>query len=215
FFFFSYEGLRLVQPQASSISAVPDTSLRQSAPVNLQPVLNAFPLQNGPEILDQSGNPTGLAEFINAWSNRAHLDSYSIRADHALNQRMKLFFRFANTPSSTSLRTGGAFVAASNLASDAFASHTYTGGMSALISARVANEFRLNYSSNQDTNSTNIEGFSGATPADLIKLSGFPSGTTPLPAVEVNLFLDPSFAFAPSIVQQSSSGIQKQWNFVD
>ena len=51
FFFVSYEGLRLTQPQAASILYVPDTALRSSADPALQPLLNAFPVQNGKEEL--------------------------------------------------------------------------------------------------------------------------------------------------------------------
>ncbi len=44
FFFFSYEGLRLRSPQPASVSYVPDSALRASAPAPLNQVLNAFPL---------------------------------------------------------------------------------------------------------------------------------------------------------------------------
>lgn len=66
FFFVSYEGLRLTQPQAAAIQYVPDSYMRQSAPAALQPMLNAYPLQNG---LDY-GTPSSpsLAEFIKSYS---------------------------------------------------------------------------------------------------------------------------------------------------
>src|SRR5712692_3444607 len=58
FFFFSYEGLRLRLPQVAA-DTVPDLNARQSATPAVQPFLNAFPLPNGPEVLDVNNNPTG------------------------------------------------------------------------------------------------------------------------------------------------------------
>jgi hypothetical protein len=50
FFFFSYEGLRLVEPVATNVTYVPDTSLRQSASGPLQQALNAFPIPNSTDL---------------------------------------------------------------------------------------------------------------------------------------------------------------------
>jgi len=72
FFFFSYEGLRVIQPQPAAVSYAPDLALRQSAPAVLQPVLNAYPIPNGPDL----GN--GLAEYIGNWSNPSSIDAYSV-----------------------------------------------------------------------------------------------------------------------------------------
>src|SRR6202046_3672606 len=49
YFFFSYEGLRLRQPQSQE-TVVPDSASRQLAPSALQPYLDAYPIQNGPEL---------------------------------------------------------------------------------------------------------------------------------------------------------------------
>src|SRR6266851_2985851 len=70
FFFFSYEGLRLRLPQAA-LSTVPDLNARQSPNTlpAMQPFLNAYPLPNGSEILDQNGNPTGAAALNASYSN--------------------------------------------------------------------------------------------------------------------------------------------------
>src|SRR5262249_28402485 len=43
FFFFSYEGLRLRQPQTKT-EVEPSTVARSQAPANIQPLLNAFPV---------------------------------------------------------------------------------------------------------------------------------------------------------------------------
>src|SRR5262249_39937252 len=47
FFFGSYEGARVRQPQVAN-PYVPSLATRQSAPAAVQPLLNAFPLPNGP-----------------------------------------------------------------------------------------------------------------------------------------------------------------------
>ncbi|PYS56451.1 MAG: TonB-dependent receptor, partial [Acidobacteria bacterium] len=72
FFFFSYEGLRLVAPQAATVTFVPDAALRASAPAALQRVLNAFPLQS-PNGIDDTAN--GVAQFIGSWSNPSSINS--------------------------------------------------------------------------------------------------------------------------------------------
>src|SRR5260370_32422076 len=77
FFFFSYEGLRVSSPHAPETTFVTGLCLRgvvakcvgtdTSAPSALQPLLNAFPVPNGPEVLDSGGSTTGMAQFISAF----------------------------------------------------------------------------------------------------------------------------------------------------
>jgi hypothetical protein len=55
FFFGSYEGLRVRQPQVA-FGPVPSLATRQNAPAALQPLLNAFPSPNGPDL----GNGTAI-----------------------------------------------------------------------------------------------------------------------------------------------------------
>ena len=62
FFFFSYEGLRLRQPQTEN-RVVLASRVRQSAPAALQPVLNALPLPTGPEIRSPRHRPEGQFSF--------------------------------------------------------------------------------------------------------------------------------------------------------
>ena len=49
FFFGSYEGLRVRQPHIAN-TYVPSLASRQNAPSAVQPLLNAFPLPNGPDL---------------------------------------------------------------------------------------------------------------------------------------------------------------------
>jgi len=176
FFFFSYEGLRLVQPQAASLSYVPDTALRQAAPVALQPVLNSFPVQNGAEIVDQQGNQTGLAQFIGTWSNPSQIDAYSVRLDHNFSEKLKIFFRFSDVPSSANTRPTGAYANPANDVATDFTTRTLTLGANSLLSARLVNEFRINYSSNEAISSYGLSNLGGAKAADLAQLQGDQSG---------------------------------------
>ena len=58
---------------------------------------------------ERAGLGNGLGEFIGTWSNPARIDSYSIRLDHAVNENLKLFFRFSDAPSSSATRGTGFF----------------------------------------------------------------------------------------------------------
>jgi hypothetical protein len=195
FVFISYEGLRLNQPQPVTIDYVPDTSLRASAPAVVQQALNAYPVPNGPDV----GN--GIAEFTGSWSNPASLDSTSVRLDHVVNDKLRLFFRFSDTGSSS--KYGGW-----NPSTSAYAMRTYTAGASSFFTPRISNELRLNYSSNRTMSSQTIGAFGGSTPVNLALLSGLRPGSWP--AFELNYG-----GYNIGLVQQQPSGAQIQWNLVD
>src|SRR6266481_5945756 len=165
FFFVSYEGLRLTAPQPATTSLVPDLCMRGAAAECpsyrapgasvLQPVLNAFPVPNGSEVL-VSCNPAtdstcpssgqkqdGLARYIASWSNPSSLDSTSVRFDHVVSDKLRLFFRFSDTASNSSTRGGGSF-SLNNTYS--YTMRTYTAGASSIFTNRLSNDFRLNYS---------------------------------------------------------------------
>src|SRR6201997_5111809 len=75
FFFGSYEGLRVRQPHIAN-TYVPSTASRQNAPAAVQPLLNAFPKPNGPDL----GN--GTAQFTSGYSDPSSLNAGSIRVDY-------------------------------------------------------------------------------------------------------------------------------------
>lgn len=204
FFFFSYEGLRLIQPQASTVSLVPDDALRQ-APDPLSQALNAFPVPNGPDL----GN--GLAAFIGSWSNPSAIDAYSVRLDHSFNQNLNAFFRFSSTPSNAISRLTGNSGAPSTRQALTFESRTYTFGLTSVFSAHVSNDFRMNYSSSRSNLAYSIDSFAGAQTADLARLQGIDPDST---AYFVTLAL--SFGNdIPTLQQGLASTLQRQWNFTD
>ena len=202
FLFVSYEGLRLGAPQAATVTDVPDTALRTTASAALQPALNAFPVPNGPELGD------GIAEYIASWSNPASLDSTSVRFDHVVNERMKLFFRFSDTSShSTTRGTSNGDVSTVQTALNNV-TRTYTAGATSIFSNQLSNDFRLNYSSNHLTNPFVINSFGGSTPVNLAQLTDLNEGAD----VGVLLFYG---GYTPRLEQQQQSGAQRQWNFLD
>ena len=204
FFFVSYEGLRLRAPQPPSVNGVPDLALRASAaPPALQAALNAFPLQNGTDFHDD------WAQFIGTWSNPSGLNSTSVRFDHVVNDRTRLFFRFSDTGSNSKARGGGNFAPTVN---GTFANtvRTYTGGATSLLSNRLSNEFRLNYSSNETTSNQVVDAFGGNTPVNLAQLAGLGFGSS-----ELFFLCYGNEGFCTALAQGPNAGTQKQWNFVD
>jgi len=186
FFFASYEGLRLTQPQAASISYVPDTGLRMSAAPALQPFLNAYPVQNGSEAMVPctagaassypcpAGSPvgtlvnSGLAGFSEPYGLPASIDSTSVRVDHTFGPRLAAFFRFGGTPTSTSGRS------LSVSTQSQLNTFTYTLGATSQLSSRTTNEFRLGYAATDARSVYNIDSFGGAEPIHATATAGIP-----------------------------------------
>src|SRR5438067_9869601 len=206
FFFASYEGLRLVTPQPAATILVPDAALRAAAPAPLNQVLNAWPLQS-PNAMDNTAN--GMSFFFGSWSNPSAIDSGSIRLDHVVNDKLKLFFRFSDT-GSNSLTRGLSFLQSSpptqNVNSD-YTLRTYTAGATSVINSRLSNDFRMNYTSNETASNSYISAFAGSTPVDLLQLAGLGPGSAVRLSLSTGGFTD--------LVQGPQSGKQRQWNFVD
>jgi hypothetical protein len=154
FFFFSYEGLRLRQPQTEN-RVVLATRVRQAAPATLQPVLNALPLPIGPEI-----GTTGQAPYAASFSNPSKLNATSVRVDHKVGERATIFGRYDYAPSETVTRI------LSTLSTSALTTQTLTFGVTHVISARANNEVRLNFSRVQGQSFSNLDSFNGAVPFD-------------------------------------------------
>ncbi len=223
FFFFSYEGLRLLQPQAATPSFVPDLCMRGAGPCPtsgpgagrqpaasaLLPIVNAFPLPS-PNGVEDAAN--GIGQFIGTWSNPSSVDSTSVRFDHVVSDKLRLFFRFSNTASTTTVREASNSLA--GLFPFSYTTRSYTGGATSAISSRVSNEFRLNYTSNESLNGPpRVTNFGGAQPVDILQLQGVDSRTYPF--AQVDVFFNAFGADFAAFGQQPDSGKQRQWNLVD
>jgi len=161
FFFFSYEGLRLRLPQSRSVD-VPSMAARENAPAGVRPILNAYPLPNGPNRIGGNGQPNGLAVFNASFSNPSDLDSTSIRLDHAANSRLTFFGRYSYSPSSVTERGQATAFTVNTLSHYAVTTQTLTGGATMIFTPTVNNEIRLNYSKNIGRTFFETDDLSGA-----------------------------------------------------
>lgn len=160
FFFFSYEGLRLRQPQVA-ITEVPSASSRLLAPIQLRPLLSAFPLPNGRDF----GN--GFAEFAASYTDPSSLDATSIRMDMTASNRLNFFARYNHAPSET-VQRGGITLPSFNgqslntLSLTSFKTQTFTAGATFSITASAFNDLHLNWSRAAGATSLMLDDFGGA-----------------------------------------------------
>ncbi|MGH9544354.1 MAG: carboxypeptidase regulatory-like domain-containing protein [Terriglobales bacterium] len=196
FFFFSYEGLRLLQPSPFETS-VPSLSARAAATGAIQELLNAFPTPNGPE-----DSATMTAILIGNTSNPVSSDNVSIRIDHAVNQKLTVFGRYSEAPSesiSDGFGTLGKTVASFRSA---------TVGATLLFSPKTTSDLRVNYSRAEAGGSDSADKTGGAVPPPDSLL--FPA---PFASPSTSLFflngLGPPFR-----VGREADNLQRQGNFV-
>lgn len=152
FFFLSYEGLRLRQPQTEN-RVVVAPRIRQLAPAALQTVINALPLPTGPEV-----GTTGQAPYASSFSNPSTLNATSVRIDHSFGDKLALFGRYDYAPSETITRS------LSTLSTAALTTQTLTFGVTSVLSPRINNELRFNFSKVRGQNLSELDGFNGAVP---------------------------------------------------
>jgi hypothetical protein len=156
FFFGSYEGLRVRQPEVAD-TFVPSLATRQNAPASVQPLLNAYPLPNGPDL----GN--GTAAFSASYSNPSTLNSSGIRIDYLPWGKVTIFGRYSDAPSSIDQRAPDGF-APSNVSDVKYRTQSLTIGSTQALTPRLTNEFRLNYSRSRASDSFTLDNFEGAVP---------------------------------------------------
>ena len=197
FFFVSYEGLRLRQPQTEN-RVVLATRVRQSAPAALQPVLSALPLPTGPEI-----GTTGQSPYAASFSNPSTLNATSFRLDHKLGDSATIFGRYDYAPSSTIART------LSTLNTSALTTQTLTLGLTHVLSARANNEVRFNFSRVQGQGYSDLDNFNGAIPFDKALL--IPSSALDQRSL-VNVTLG---VLGTMFLGTSNNNYQRQINIVD
>ena len=206
FFFFSYEGLRLRQPQVSIVD-VPSLQARQATPAAIRPFINAYPLPNGPDAI-VGGAPNGFAQFSGSYSNPSSLNATSIRIDHAVNEKLTFFGRYNHAPSETIQRGSGTL---SNLSMTRMKAQTFTAGAMLNITPQINNDFRLNYSRNAGTGSFALDNFGGAVPPSESLL--YPSGLSSDTSLYTFSIVGGVNAFYN--IGVSVDNVQKQLNIID
>ena len=86
FIFANYEGYRQVLG-LSDVTLVPDTTSRQAAVPSVQPLLNLWPLANGPELLTSTGGNSGIAKAFSNPGQHIREDFGTTRLDQTISDR--------------------------------------------------------------------------------------------------------------------------------
>ena len=133
FFFGSYEGLRVRQPQVAdtyvpSLGHAPERT--RSRPAAAQCLPKTDP--NGPDL----GN--GTAAFTASYSDPSTLNSSGIRIDYLPSQRVTIFGRYSDAPSSLDQRgAGGSQTTYSNVQNTKYRTQSLTLGRNQAITPAV------------------------------------------------------------------------------
>ena len=200
FYFFSYEGLRLRQPQVESTD-VPSLLIRDASPKAIRGFLNAFPLPNGPD------GRFGFAPFVSSYTDTSTLDATSLRMDQLLGSRVTLFGRYNHAPSNTIAR----LFALSNPTDTIANTDTLTSGATAIITPHLNNDLRFNYSHTTGQSFSWLDNFGGAVPFD--PATFFPSFANPSNSFG-GLFLDGGIN-SNFYLGKNVQNTQRQYNVVD
>jgi hypothetical protein len=202
FFFFSYEGARLVLPGTTS-ATVPSDYARTYAATNepaLAPYLNAYPLPN-------PGQPVTpgvyTAQFTSNYSIRATLNATSLRLDHTFNKKVSVFGRYNYAPSQIA-----AFVSPNLVEPTKVDTQTATLGVNMLLSDSWSNTVRANYS----TQGSNLSGTPTARGGAVLPPASAYIGSLPSSETEYLWETFDTYYFAGGPVGRNRT---KQLNFVD
>jgi Carboxypeptidase regulatory-like domain len=162
FFFASYEGMRLRQPQFA-LTEVPSLAARAAAPAQVRPLFDAFPVPNGASLAG------GFAEFAASYSDPSRFDAASARLDFVASQQLTLFARYSLAPSHTSQRGGVSSPGQSGQSLNtvnrtSLDTETLTAGATAALDARVTGDLRFNWSRVRGQTELTLDDFGGAAP---------------------------------------------------
>jgi hypothetical protein len=201
FFFFSYEGLRLLLPQTAQNAFYTASARAAVAPV-YQPIVNAFPLPAGPPIdptCDNITNPC-MANLSAVWSNPSNINATSIRIDHSVSSKIALFARYNHAPSYDANRNW------EDVEYDKVNTDTLTAGATITFTPTKLNDFRANWSRSTGTTTNVLTDFDGAVPppASFFFPPGSPYGFSHSQAVIAGVFDGTLYP-----------NVQRQLNFLD
>ncbi|HEY0378979.1 MAG TPA: carboxypeptidase regulatory-like domain-containing protein [Pyrinomonadaceae bacterium] len=200
FFFASYEGLRAHLP-STGIFDVPSVGARESAPEQLRPFLDAFPVPNGGETAN------GLAKFSASYGNSAFVDNVSLRLDQQVSNKLTLFARYSFGNSETETR--GVYSSPNTILQMAFNAQTITAGATYSITPKITNEFRANYSRTLGGKYFQLDELGGAEPLD--DRVAFPS----FASQDDSLFSFSLGGNSSFFVGRDAANYQRQLNLVD
>ena len=202
FFFGSYEGLRVRQPHVAN-GVVPTLATIQKAPAVLQPLLSAFPKPNGPDL----GNGTGA--FSASYSDPSTLDSYGIRVDYLPWQRVTVFGRYSDAPSTLDQR--GGILSPSNTQNINYRTQAVTVGTTQSLNPTLTNEFHFNYSRSRTHSFVTLDNFGGAVPPPDSVLYPYPSFAPP----DTELLFYAGSGLPILLTGTLGDNLQQQFNLTD
>ena len=156
FFFLSYEGLRLRQPETQVIT-VPSFKTRAMATPSAALYIDAYPLPSP----STAASTASTVPFTGSFSNSANMDAGSVRIDHTFNNRARIFGRYNQSPSNTVSRQDSL----SETLSAVTNTRTITAGLDLGLTPRTEASLRFNYSTQNAGTSYSLDTFSGAIPA--------------------------------------------------
>lgn len=235
FFFFNFEGLRLTQPQSATVRLVPSTAMRNLAGLHplVSAMLNAYPLPT-----DESANcarrttalstaawnalpaaqrgaafyspvvPAGTllgACYVDASSSNTSMNAYRIKLDHNFSTKHSLMVRFNSAPLESESFTY------SNRTNQNGDTKTFTAGYKTIFSAKVLNEFNLNWSRNTGVASRDLTTLGGAVP---FTVTPFLPANAPA-RNRVSISLPASLTDSGFTLGSDTENVQQQWNFTD
>jgi hypothetical protein len=152
FFFFSYEGLRLLLPETSTGTFFTTAARADVAPV-YRPLVDALPIPNGPV------NPDGLsAPLTMVYSDPTSSNNTSLRMDYSVNNHVTLFGRYDHAPS---IQLGNYY---SELNHQTANVDTFTVGSTMSFGPNMVNDLRANWSRWEGAEWTTLVPFYGAVP---------------------------------------------------
>jgi len=204
FFFASYEGLRVRQPNIAD-TYVPSLASRQNAPAAVQPLLEAFPLPNGRDL----GN--GTAAFSASYSDPSTLNSSGIRIDYMPLERVTVFGRYSGAPSEIDRRGAGGYEY-SNVQHIKYRTQSLTVGTNQALTSRLTNEFHFNYSRSRANSFLTLDNFEGAVPPSDSTL--YPPGVTPQDS-RFEFYADSTPYGIAFFTGKSADNLQQQINVID
>ena len=222
FFFGSYEGLRLTNPQPGSARTFTADArvLANNAPTGassgyMYQILNAYPQPDHDSSKGDGSTCVSAASctapVTRTFANTSRLDSTSIRLDQALKSTMTIFARYVHSPSSS---TADGSITAINMSRTRVGSDSATFAFTDVISNSMNNDLRVNYTqSTLQQSLTPPSAFTGT----LSTL--FPSATPPSNYSLRDMVLSYTFLGlgVPSlnIGQSAANNQQNQVNIVD
>ena len=162
FYFVSYEGRVLGNPQPARQMRVPSADLRTDESLSplLRRVLETYPMPDGPEFFDALGRRVGAAPYYDGSESLQHSNSYSIKLDRNFGPRLLLTGRWNQ---GVSRRVSYLLAQRSASGSDA---RTMTVNARSVLRARLLNEMSVNYSWNGSDTMSELTDRLGVTPVE-------------------------------------------------